>query len=211
MQIYWIHDVEEPILCAFWCGCCCMYMNPQPTKTQCTHLPAQFQLFSVHSQKRRFITAAWTQHLAHQPLDFESQCDIFVFVLLIDVRVWVRERGSLLPGCVSCVWNTSAIVCLFNCDALTCVRVCVCAHTRTVLLGGICVVLFVLKVFPHSDPRGGSRRERQRERERGRESAFAVPSHPHTNNFIWKLNTFSSLDKAAFSFFHHYSSRLICL
>lgn len=35
-----------------------------------THLPAQFQPSSVHSQKRRFITAAWLQHLAHQPLDF---------------------------------------------------------------------------------------------------------------------------------------------
>lgn len=180
MQIYWIHDVEEPILCAFWCGCCCMYMNPQPTKTQCTHLPAQFQLFSVHSQKRRFITAAWTQHLAHQPLDFESQCDIFVFVLLIDVRVWVRERGSLLPGCVSCVWNTSAIVCLFNCDALTCVRVCVCVRTRALSCWGVYVwCCLSSRSFPTVTPEAALA-ERDREREKEGERVPLLSPHTHT-------------------------------
>lgn len=113
------------------------------------------------------------------------------------------------------VYNNDVVVSPVPELSSLCGRVRVCIYVCALsLAGGICVVLFVLQVFPHSDPRGGSRRERHRERERGRESAFAVPSHPHTNHYstIWKLHTFPLLTKllSASSAPVVYSSRLIC-
>lgn len=167
----------------FCCTCvvyvlACRWTTTLPTHT---HPPTRFQLYSVHSQKRGFITAAWPQHLTYQPLDFQSQCGLFCvcchWVLFIcEKREMVWEACCRLAFVCVRIWVCSCESCPPNC-------VCICMYVHC-LAGGICVVLFVLKVFPHSDPRGGSRTERQRERERGRESAFAVPSRPHTNHFI---------------------------
>lgn len=110
---------------------------------------------------------------------FNPSVALFFFVCLfvaiecgVSVRNgrWRGARGLLLPG----FWVCSCESCPPNC---VCLRVCMCVHC---LAGGIYVVLFVLKVFPHSDPRGGSRtRETERERKRERE-CLCCPLTAHT-------------------------------
>lgn len=82
--------------------------------------------------------------------------------------------GSLPPGCVS---GGDACGIIVQFVSFLTVNVCVCVHC---VAGGICVVLFVLKVFPHSDPRGGSRTERHTEREKEGERVPLLSPHTHT-------------------------------
>lgn len=165
---YCTHDVQLH----FWClcsVCLCMYINPN---TQ-THTPTQNHLYSIHSQKQGFITAAWLQHLAGQPLASAPVWHFFVFATewFVCVRlVWETRcvKGLLLPG--FCVCLRQCYECLMMAHIVPSQCACVCA-CLVCLAGGICVVLFVLKVFPRSNPEaalaeGDTHTHTQREKEK---------------------------------------------
>lgn len=170
--------------------CLCMYINPN---TQ-THTPTQNHLYSIHSQKQGFITAAWLQHLAGQPLASAPVWHFFVFATewFVCVRlVWETRcvKGLLLPG--FCVFLRQCYECLMMAHIVPSQCACACL---VCLAGGICVVLFVLKVFPRSNPEAAlAEGDTHTHRERKRESVpLLSPSHPDTNPYstIWNLNAF---------------------
>lgn len=139
----------------------------------------------THTHKLRFTFTALTPRNEGSLLQpdlsiypnaywFQSQCDLFLCCVATD---WCEKVECVCVWKVCCflafVYVLGSVWVYYNAAAVSCVRpqigVCVCVSICTCTvswLGGTCVVLFVLKVFPHSDPRGGSRRERERKRER---------------------------------------------
>lgn len=157
-------DVEEPLCCVVLVLCLSLHVHELTAHTPSNSVSALQRSLPESRVHYCSLTSASTNSVA-----------FFVFVAT-ECCLHVRNGRWCVRGLAFVCQDLS--VQLWVLSPKLCVSMYVC------VAGGLCVVLFVLKVFPHSDPRGGSRTERQRERERGRESAFAVPSRPHTNHFI---------------------------
>lgn len=159
----------------------CMSLHVhEPPLTQHIHtFQLNFSFYSVHSQKRGFITAAWPQHLTYQPLDFQSQCGLFCvcchWVLFICGKtgdgVW-EACCRLAFVCVR-IWVCSCE----SCPPELCVYMYVCMCT--VLLGVYVWCCLSSRSFPTVTPEAALA-QRDREREKEGERVPLLSPHAHT-------------------------------
>lgn len=179
-RAYCTHDVEFHFWCLMHSVCPCM----SPPSSTNTRIPTQIHLYSVHSQKRGFITAAWLQHLAGPPL---ASVPVWHFCVFVATEWFVYEREEdvwKVCCCLAFVWVCvrQAVFWVSNNGAviLSPMCVCVCMCVCTVLLGVYVWCCLSSRSFPTVTPEGGSRRETDRERKRERVPLLS----PHTQTQI---------------------------
>lgn len=200
-------DVSQTHILYLWCGrtllVFCAYVEPMSLHVhEHTHCNSDSPL--EHSlPETRVHYCSLTSASSLTTTGFSPSVTFFVFCCHCMMCVCEQRtcgKFAALPcfcvcvgQCFECVIMTQLWVLS---PKLSNVCVCVYMYMRSVLLGVYVWCCLSSRSFPTVTPEAALT-ERDRERERGRESAFAVPSHPHTNHYsiIRKLNTFPLLTK----------------